>query len=121
MTQAEVIEGNKLIADSPFAPDIVKTNISHYVDSGNEIGLVKYYQALNFDWNMLMQVVVNLENKGIGFEVDPWGIVAVEFLSGNEEDIFQFINDDNYLKIIQYYTTIVESIKWYNKNIKNHE
>lgn len=59
------MEDNKLIAESIFCPDFVKTHIEHYSDSGNDIALKNYMDNLCFhlEWDWLMPVVKNLKSN----------------------------------------------------------
>jgi hypothetical protein len=78
---------------------------------GNKVGFGLHYDT---KWDWIMPVVEKIEKLGYGFTVDPWGIVVIDYTTGNEEERVAFLNDDNYEKIYQYYHTVVEFIKWYN-------
>ena len=80
--------------------------------------LCRHHRGLNYDtdWNWTMRVVEKIEEMGYGFTVDPWGITIIDYTTGLEEVIVEFINDDNHGKHSQYFTVIVEFINWYNKN-----
>lgn len=69
-------------------------------------------------WDWLMPVVEKIETLGFGFTVDPWGMVIIEYISGNEKEIISFINYNNYPKLFQYYDTVTQFIKWYNDQNK---
>ncbi len=81
--------------------------------------VIKSIEEFDFkkNWNDLMLVVEkieSLENGSYGFTIDPWGIVVIEYKSGNENVIVQFENDDNHPKIQQYYSCVTDFIQWYN-------
>lgn len=59
MTDQEIIEGNKLIAASPFAGGNAVITREHYIASGNDYALDQFYkqQAYHSDWADLMPVI----------------------------------------------------------------
>lgn len=71
------------------------------------------------DWNHLMLAVEKLETLGYGFHISPNSMEIIDYTTGNEETIFQFDFDSDTKKIEQFHYTVVKTIEWYNKNIKN--
>ncbi len=141
MTSEEIINGNKIIAE--FMEAKIHANWGEYLDatyykkhklsmnaidngvklSDEQIKENEEIEAKNiwsakynssFDW--LVPVVEKLEKLGVGFAIDPYGIILTEYLSGEEKEIYQFVNDDHYKKIDQIYNCVVAGIKWHNEN-----
>ena len=110
MEQKEIIEGNKMIAG--FHGLYCLNEYARHEDHGSCVNYADMQYHTSWDW--LMPVIEKLEKLGIAFTIDPWGIEAIEYISGKEKVIFEFINDDNYPKLRQYYDTVIASIQWYN-------
>ena len=108
MTNQETKAGNVLIAYSPFSGKDVETNIEHYADSGNEIGLKLYLDGLKYhsDWNSLMGVVEKIEE--IGFDVK----ISTNYTSiSNYNPIVQEFGGK---KIEVVFQAVVKYIEWHN-------
>lgn len=136
MTQEEIIEGNKLIAefvqkktvineceycgedvtDKPLCKGDKDGNKRTHALGGRLVEL-KYHSS----WNWLMVVVEKiqkLENCRFYFHVDPFSIMCVDY-KNEEKDIFilEFTSEDDCLKM-RYYQAVLKFIKWYNQQTK---
>lgn len=116
------IEGNILIAKFMGFENVKKENEEVFCQVEPPNGWEKQFPrgvikkiVFHKSWNELMPVVEKIEKLGYGFTVDPWGIEIIEYISGKEELVCSFINDDDYPKIEQYFYIIVDFIEFYNK------
>ncbi len=115
MTSEEIIEGNKLIAYSKFAPQNTTLNIEHFVDSGNDFGLDHYLNKMLFfhkDWNMLMDVV-----QVIGTWIrDNQKDLELNF-TGNMRILYTMKGMPIFKPIAVVWKHVVEFIKWHNDQL----
>lgn len=77
------------------------------IDCDDEIDI--YEPKCN--WNQLMQVFEYIESKGYYAHIDPWSIIFIEYISGNELEIISYEFDCEISKIENYYYAITELIK----------
>lgn len=127
--EQKIIEGNRLIANSPFAEQSDKDHISHYVDSGNEIGLEQYYMLLEYhkNWSRLMPVVEKIEQ--LGHNVSMWSnrndeaidaikIFYVTRIYKKGDERMQCIGSDNISesRLQSTYQAVIKFITWYNQS-----
>jgi hypothetical protein len=129
MTQEEILEGNKLIAEfvgfKNHDSDTIETDneifmIPTDVKNGevNSLGYLYSYNELLFnrDWNWLMAVVNKIET----IEFNIWGKLS---MSVNRVYIQEFWGVEGIkgygqskTKIEATYKAVIEFIKWYNRN-----
>jgi hypothetical protein len=117
MTKEEILEGNRLIIESPFCPESIKINIEHFKESGNEIGLNEYLERLNIDkdWNLLMEVVEKIEALGFQVFIHNEGCYMRKWhWKGN----FPYFGSVGQTKIEATYKVITDFIKWHNSQSK---
>lgn len=127
MKQSEIIEGNCLIAYSPFASDNTKLTIDHYTDSGNDIGLDDYITNLKYheSWDALMSVVEKIENLEENIEVQ----IGKNIFSRPQQRYSCIIHNDgdaicfeeeyaNEPKLNGVWRMVVVFIQWHNSNSK---
>lgn len=126
MTQEEIKEGNKLIAEFMGGELLEgRQDNVYWFNKGHH--LLEYRKAINrhafkyhSSWDWLMPVVEKIESLGYGFTVDPWGIEIIEYISGNENSIVKFDRTDDEPKMEQYYYSVNKFIKWYNSLTTNN-
>lgn len=114
MTQEEILKGNKLIAE------FMGNKFTHC----SSIKCVKYHSS----WDWLMPVVEKIETFPFittiitsGCRISMWEeSVPYEWINVDFEDIYSF-GGKYYVrtKIEATWLTVVEFIKWYNKNKKS--
>lgn len=102
-------EQNKLITESPFCPDWVRSNIDHHTDSGNDMALNDYMESLRFhsEWRWIMETVANIRLKlqdntlydGEGKRM--WEIIVIALST---------------VEILAVNAAVTQFILWYNKN-----
>jgi hypothetical protein len=113
MEEEIIQEGNKLIAESPFASIATKLNIQHCLDNGNDIGLNEYLGRLKYhlSWDDLMPICDKINSKE--------GQVMV--VINNRKSITPYINKMRRMKhgaltfdINETWLGVIEFINWYN-------
>src|ERR1044072_3839682 len=72
---------------------------------------------MEFDssWGWLMPVVEKIEslhNKAYAFTVDPWSIVIIEYMSGNEIEIVHVTREESKL-MDDYFEAVTKFLDWY--------
>ena len=141
MTQEQILEGNKLIAEfmglSQGLPNETRWKKDWFE---KEIGIRHSFLFYHSDWNWLMEVVEKIESFEYSVEIfksashnEPNKIFHrcviekmtnwnIELLSLSEEDDNtgkQYVKTDD--KKLSTWTAVVEFIKWYNKNKEINE
>lgn len=113
MNEKEILEGNKLIANSPFAGAAVRHEIQHHTESGNDIGLTHFYKNLRYhkDWNILIELLEAFEKMGCEFIIST-GSIIITWDDGTAYYDRQFVGTQNKLHIL--YSMLAKLIKWYN-------
>ena len=115
-----------IIAYSEFADENVKTNIQHFLDSGNEIGLDYYLNnklKYNVSWDALMPVIEKIESLPTDtenafefqFSITGDGIAITQFDDGSGI-IANRVNEIGKSKLQSTFEVVVEFIKWYTTN-----
>jgi len=108
MSESEIIEGNKLIAQF-LGLTIITDGISLF--DTNYKPLAKYHES----WNDLMPVVEKIESLGYCFRIESNDI----FIMDNETSEELINADDNKSKIDGVWWACFRFIEWNNKNNKN--
>lgn len=116
MTEAEIIEGNKLVLDSPFAKEnhvLWRTKYEKYSSEKFDYTLLKYHSS----WDWLMPVVE---------KIIPYGLFRL--VIGNVNSACHFENDfhgttkhTNESTIIAVWEAVVEFIKLFNLQSTNQQ
>lgn len=131
MTQEQIIEGNKLIAEFmglKMQGDIAKRWHKQWFDEHG-----KRHERLYYDisWDWLMSVVEKIESLGFWTEIvnsclgttkRPGPIIWCQISKENHTDL---LRDDNEtvitrteasIKIVAVYQAVTQFIRWYNEN-----
>jgi hypothetical protein len=98
MTQEEILEGNKLIAEFMGLP--VHEEYFRGIDA------CKYHS----DWNLLMPIVEKIESLGYSFEIELFSCYVID-----SKTLSTIIECHYNSKIKSTYQAVVEFIKWYNQ------
>lgn len=131
MTTEQIIEGNKLIAESPFVSDIhrkwiEKSSATSIRGIDTFVSQAKYHSS----WDWLMPVVEKIETLGfyttIGSAFNQSGKQRIYTEIGTKE-VWDFMKDvepvvelnvtDKRSKIEASHEAVVEFIKWYNTSL----
>ena len=109
-----IVENNKLIAEflgySQPHPDY--KNTSYWYKKG-EAPLV--FLSFHSNWDWLMRVVEKIES--LGYTVTIAGVMCkVTKVLDLENSIVSYVLGDKSRKLELIYTTMVEFVKWHNKN-----
>lgn len=123
MTQEEIIEGNKLIAEFDgykFVNDdsLAYPNGYYYYPNdgcGNSLKELEEFEY-NSSWDWLMPVIEKIEKTGCCASIINNGCNIKTFISGDNG--FNLNACDFESKIQTVYAVVVEYIKWYNKKLK---
>ncbi len=122
MTNEEILEGNKLIAEF-MGGKLVKSPCGIHVgfqvfsfDNGPE--MPESWLKYNIYWDWLMPVVEKMEDMGYCFTSDPWSHQLIEYGSGDEKIIITHEFDSKTSKIEDLYYTVILFIKWHNQQTK---
>lgn len=110
MTNDEILEGNKLIADSPFS-DLVKGSGEEerwYIKSNNQQG---YFTELKYhsSWDWIMPACSKWDN--LYFDV-----LEIKTREQYELRCDSLDNAVTRYELAPVFKQLVENIKWYNKN-----
>lgn len=125
MTEAEIIEGNKLIAE--FMEYEHCTDPDHASNKCYSVPYAKGYHRLNqmqhhSSWDWLMPVVekintISIQNYGeMGVYIKPFTC----YIGSDETDPVIITTFGNYPKLIEMvWSAVVTFIRWYNQNQSN--
>jgi hypothetical protein len=121
MKQENIIEENKMIAEFMGAKYYPKASLFSFKKWSDAwvfqrmlyIGFSDNQLKFHSSWDWLMPVVEKIEKEGYGFTVTPWEIEIIDYKTGKEEIRASFINDEQSPKIDQYYSVVVDFIKFY--------
>lgn len=126
MTNEEIIEGNKLIAEfmgGKFRKSKDKNTLNKYFDLKDK-GYFYYENEIRYhtSWDWIMPVLEKIEQIGCIIEIS-YSLVCmcrICVIGKKHEKAFNIINDNNggLEPIIAIYKSVVEFIKWYNQNTK---
>ena len=126
MTNEEIIEGNKLIAEfmgGKFRKSKDKNTLDKYFDLKDK-GYFYYENEICYhaSWDWIMPVLEKIEQIGCIVEIS-YSLVCmcrICVIGQKHENTFNIINDNNggLEPIIAIYKSVVEFIKWYNQNTK---
>lgn len=126
MTNEEIINGNKLIAEfmgyeKTIYSDVFNGDLYALDVSNGEIYTISQMQY-HASWDWIMPVVEKIEQKGCIVEIS-YSLVCmcrICVIWEKHEKAFNIINDNNggLEPIIAIYKSVVEFIKWYNRNTK---
>ena len=126
MTNEEIIEGNKLIAEfmgGKFRKSKDKNTLNKYFDLKDK-GYFYYENEIRYhtSWDWIMPVLEKIEQLGCIIEIS-YSLVCmcrICVIGIKHEKAFNIINDNNggLEPIIAIYKSVVEFIKWYNQNTK---
>lgn len=124
MTNKEILEGDKLIAQFMGVKNVVEFTIKknpefiELVIAEDEDGYIDYVEGINYilyhsDWDQLMSVVEKIEKKSD---------TSLECLTLDEIVSYQFqiylsntcVRGKSKIEVI--YKAVIEFIKWYNQN-----
>lgn len=117
MSEQEIIEGNKLIAE--FI-GIKQNDFGHWINKDHLLGsqskLFDFELKYHSSWDWLMPVVEKIENDlQDSFNVDIINKNQCEIVRNGNEFICGYgFETVNHSKIEAVYNSIVEFIKWYN-------
>lgn len=73
------------------------------------------YFKYNSDWSLLMPIVEKIEsihNGAYKFTIDPWSIVIIEYVSGNETHIVHVTREES-KPIDDYFEAVCKFLDWY--------
>ena len=123
MSEQEILEGNRLIAD--FMQVDYSGKEQFMWRPGAYIPFTEKCLRYHLSWDWLMQVVEKIENlheitNGFGFlfQIDNWSVNIKNLFTG------EFVVHNNpktcrlHSKFESVYKSTVEFIKWYNNQIK---
>ena len=114
MSEEEIMEGNKLIAEFM---DLKNFHTTNWYTDNDKIGFYiddKICYHSSYDW--LMPVVEKMEKMGYGMDITPHDVTVIDYVTGNEEERVRIENDDNYPKIDLIYWAVIGFIGWFSKN-----
>lgn len=133
MTQEQIIEGNKLIAE--FMGAVVNNYtlgeyemygiVSCLEDGENEQHFfIPNEMLFHYSWDWLMPVVDKIEsiifNKDNSFNVTI-GSTNFCVIQDSNGEVYESIEDYRESKLLTTYVAITEFIKWYNEQLKENE
>lgn len=133
MTQEEIEEGNKLIAEfmgfkmvyhqGELAKGIKKELWRRFPDEDDSLpmGSLSISQfRYHYSWDMLMPVVEKIESMGYQVNITNYGCNIQEYEKAYKEYSNISVAEDGALnKITNVYKAVVQFIKYYNDNKKN--
>lgn len=125
MTEHEILEGNKLIAEfdgAIFTNDDTEVYPQGYLYF-NDIGALEAKNLMyNDSWDWLMPILDKIEKMGCIVEISFSLVVFCRICAiGKKEDrATNFIADNNggLEPIVPVYKAVVEFIKWHNNQVK---
>ena len=117
MKNAEILEGNKLIAKFMGLREIGFGENRHFIDAGNRIIAMYYNLKYHTSWDWLMPVVEKIENDDLYRVIIFRGSCDIELIESNSVDSnFETIEKSGMNKNISTWLAVLEFIKWYNEN-----
>jgi len=122
MTDKEIIENNKLIAE--FMGFTINKHWNNWFDVPKKYQLIypssfgiDFNCKFNTSWDWLMPVVEKIEmieQNGLYYNFQILGGCSVYIISSDMEEILSVDNGDS--KLHNVWLAVVEFIKWYNEN-----
>lgn len=122
MSNEEILEGNKLIAEfmggEIFHPRGNDKIIAYKNIQGHLLNFC--IEAANYHclWDWLMPVVEKMENMGYCFTSDPFSHELIEYGTGDECVVINHEFDNGRTKIEEMYLAVLKFIHWYNQQSK---
>ncbi len=122
MNNKEILNNNKLIAESPFAEEGTKNNLQHYIDCGNQLGYDEYLGAIKYkdSWNCIMPIWFNIQKWGKREFGVYWEQSIGEtfvIISTTKADKFKLLwLNDGEVKDVHF--VVIQFLKWYNSQNK---
>jgi len=124
MEQKEIIAGNRLIANSPFASIAIIEDLKTYGESGDKVAIQCLYNSRKYheDWNSLMSVIENIECVGYTYvEIVNKNCTIQPIVYSKEVDSMEHkskIMENGESKINAAYKAVIKFITWYNTQSK---
>ena len=112
MTNKEILQGNKLVAEF-MGYSFQKMSLRKY-----KTFMIKGYHDYNENWNALMLVVVKIESLGYCVCIFR-GCCDIEERMNNQENWEEIASGGGQPKILSAYMSVIKFIKWYNAEIRN--
>ena len=113
----DVIEGNKIIIESPFASDVHKVWLKEVKKAGDDFYKTNLLPKLKYhsDWNWLMPVVEKINSLKI-YDAIIWRNDC--HINDETEILIETSRRAGEELVHVVFRAVVEFITWYNKTIK---
>ena len=116
MTQQEIIDNNRLIAEFMGLDVLYENRVHHDSASKGKVTIMKYHSS----WDWLMPVVEKIESTDLfeDFRIEPFQVVVRAYES-TDNKLYKIIECKPKTKLEAIYKAVIEFIKWYNQQEKN--
>lgn len=123
--EREILEGNRLIAESPFVSDYHKKWIAKEIKTNGSIDFFIQASRYHASWDWLMPVVDKIEALGsndrtrFNVTIETNNCFIDEYVDGMKDDGWLIEVVDAANKMDAVWQAVIEFIKWYNGNEKD--